>query len=103
MVKLTSTSVFRPILTSNPALLAGLLRAPRCYATHQSPGAQARRKAVTPFNDDGNVPWTELSRGEKTARAAQQTFNFGMVIFGVVLTVRNSELYLSLYPSACAI
>ncbi|KAK4157335.1 TIM21-domain-containing protein [Chaetomidium leptoderma] len=61
----------------------------RRYATqHQQPGSapEARRRAVTPFNDDGRVPWTNLSAGEKTARAAQQTFNFGMVIVGVVLT-----------------
>ncbi|KXX78822.1 Mitochondrial import inner membrane translocase subunit tim21 [Madurella mycetomatis] len=55
---------------------------PRGYATHH----ETRRRAVTPFNDDGHVPWTELSAGEKTARAAQQTFNFGMVILGVALT-----------------
>jgi hypothetical protein len=55
----------------------------RGYATTQQ---ESRRRAVTPFNDDGNVPWTELSAGEKTARAAQQTFNFGMVILGVALT-----------------
>lgn len=55
----------------------------RGYATHH----ETRRRAVTPFNDDGHVPWTELSAGEKTARAAQQTFNFGMVILGVALTV----------------
>jgi import inner membrane translocase subunit TIM21 len=41
---------------------------------------------VTPFNDDGHVPWTELSAGEKTGRATQQTFNFGMVIVGLVMT-----------------
>lgn len=60
----------------------------RPYATHHhQSAAESRRRAVTPFNDDGRVPWTELSAGEKTARAAQQTFNFGMVILGVVLTV----------------
>jgi import inner membrane translocase subunit TIM21 len=47
---------------------------------------------VTPFNDDGHVPWTELSAGEKTARAAQQTFNFGLVILGVVLTVSHVQI-----------
>ncbi|EAQ87292.1 hypothetical protein CHGG_03911 [Chaetomium globosum CBS 148.51] len=60
----------------------------RRYATR--PGSAApeppRRRAVTPFNDNGNVPWAELSVGEKTGRAAQQTFNFGMVVVGVVLT-----------------
>ncbi|KAL2141291.1 hypothetical protein VTI28DRAFT_2626 [Corynascus sepedonium] len=53
---------------------------------HQQQQTESRRRAVTPFNDDGHVPWTELSAGEKTARAAQQTFNFGMVIAGLVLT-----------------
>lgn len=101
MVKLINATVLRPILASNPAYLAGLPRTPRCYATHQSSGAQSKRRAVTPFNDDGNVPWTELSRGEKTARAAQQTFNFGMVIVGVVLTVRNTQTHLN-YTPQCA-
>ncbi|KAK4100289.1 TIM21-domain-containing protein [Parathielavia hyrcaniae] len=62
----------------------------RRYATQQhqqaGPTPDSRRRAVTPFNDDGHVPWTDLSAGEKTARAAQQTFNFGMVIVGLVLT-----------------
>ena len=65
----------------------------RCYATHHqqsSSASESRRRAVTPFNDDGHVPWSELSAGEKTGRAAQQTFNFGMVIVGLALTVRAS-------------
>lgn len=57
----------------------------RSYATQN---AESKRRSVTPFNDDGRIPWTELSGREKTARAAQQTFNFGMVIVGLVLTVR---------------
>jgi import inner membrane translocase subunit TIM21 len=58
---------------------------------------EPRRRAVTPFNDNGNVPWAELSAGEKTGRAAQQTFNFGMVVVGVVLTVRPFVPFPSLY------
>lgn len=65
----------------------------RGYATHHyQHQAESRRRAVTPFSDDGRVPWTELSVGEKTARAAQQTFNFGLVVLGLVLTVRSSSL-----------
>ncbi|KAL2255550.1 hypothetical protein VTK26DRAFT_3143 [Humicola hyalothermophila] len=45
-----------------------------------------QRRAVTPFNDDGHVPWSELSATEKTGRAAQQTFNFGLVVLGLALT-----------------
>lgn len=41
---------------------------------------------MTPFNDNGYVPWNELSAGEKASRATQQTFNFGLVIVGLVLT-----------------
>ncbi len=50
---------------------------------------------MTPFNDDGQVPWTELSGAEKTGRAAQQTFNFGMVLVGILLTASPSHAYLS--------
>lgn len=48
--------------------------------------AASRRKAVTVVNDTGRVPWENLSTGEKAARATQQTFNFGLVILGIVLT-----------------
>ena len=56
----------------------------RHYATTNP---ESKRRAVTPFNDDGHIPWTNLSAAEKTARATQQTFNFGMVLVGLVLTV----------------
>lgn len=63
----------------------------RAYATQNSLGAAPapgpRRRTVTPFNDDGFVPWNQLSAGEKAARATQQSFNFGMIIAGLVLTV----------------
>ncbi|KAI1461560.1 import inner membrane translocase subunit tim-21, mitochondrial [Annulohypoxylon moriforme] len=61
----------------------------RGYATQHGLGnnsAASKRRAITPFNDDGNVPWHQLSIGEKASRATQQTFNFGLVIVGLVLT-----------------
>ncbi|TPX11959.1 uncharacterized protein E0L32_007262 [Thyridium curvatum] len=76
--------------TGSPALPLLLQRS---YATQQGVGGSsssspsAKRRAVTPFNDDGHVPWTDLSAGEKTGRAVQQTFNLGMVVVGLVLTV----------------
>jgi mitochondrial import inner membrane translocase subunit TIM21 len=63
----------------------------RQYATQTSLGTTPqgpKRKKVTAFNDDGHVPWSELSTGEKASRATQQSFNFGMIITGIVLTVR---------------
>lgn len=61
----------------------------RSYATQPGGGPStpsSKRRAVTPFNDDGNIAWSDLSAGEKTGRAAQQSFNFGMVIVGALLT-----------------
>ncbi|TGO08153.1 hypothetical protein BTUL_0223g00090 [Botrytis tulipae] len=63
----------------------------RLYATHTGLGttsasSQPKRKAVTTFNDDGRVPWRDLSRREKVARTTQQTFNLGTVLVGTVLT-----------------
>ncbi|KAG8425217.1 mitochondrial import inner membrane translocase subunit tim21 [Metarhizium acridum] len=62
----------------------------RSYATQSGHGGSEyvspKRRSVTPFNDDGYVPWSELSAGEKTARATQQTFNFGFVLVGLALT-----------------
>ncbi|KAK5660468.1 hypothetical protein OQA88_13015 [Cercophora sp. LCS_1] len=66
----------------HPSYARTPLIAQRSYASQQ----QQTRRAVTPLNDDGRVPWTDLSAGEKTGRAVQQTFNFGMVIVGMVLT-----------------
>jgi hypothetical protein len=91
-LRLLRPAVLHPNSTSTVAALPSKKALiPSCrYATqHQQSGsaAESRRRSVTPFNDDGHVPWTELSAGEKTARAAQQTFNFGMVIVGLVLTV----------------
>jgi|SRR5688572_7436320 import inner membrane translocase subunit TIM21 len=86
----TAAIALRPIL---PALRP-LPASSRLYATQNSLGAAPapgpRRRTVTAFNDDGHVPWNELSAGEKASRATQQSFNFGMIIAGVVLTVRLS-------------
>ncbi|KAM5348164.1 hypothetical protein ACJ41O_007988 [Fusarium nematophilum] len=84
-MKPTTFSIATRRLPSSPrtALLS------RCYATQQGLGATAqgpKRRAVTPFNDNGYVPWSELSAAEKTARATQQSFNFGMILVGLVLT-----------------
>ncbi|KAI1102161.1 import inner membrane translocase subunit tim-21, mitochondrial [Jackrogersella minutella] len=81
--------VVRPFNASAilPRLQPILLR--RGYATHHGLGdysGTSKRKTVTVFSDDGLVPWRHLSAGEKAARATQQTFNFGLVIIGVVLT-----------------
>ena len=73
-----------------------LLFAQRSYATQHGLGTTTttgpRRKTVTPFNDDGQVPWHQLSSGEKAARATQQSFNLGLMFVGFVLTVRTPNL-----------
>lgn len=51
------------------------------------PPSTPQRRAVTITNDTGAVRWSELSIGEKAARTTQQSFNFIVVIAGVVLTV----------------
>lgn len=79
-------------LNPSPQLRPFLLQ--RHYATQTSLGTtpqKPKRRKVTPFNDDGHVPWSELSTGEKASRATQQSFNFGMIIAGIVLTVRPSN------------
>ncbi|KAF5000617.1 hypothetical protein FGRMN_1649 [Fusarium graminum] len=80
----TRSTAFRGIpSTLRPFLVS------RYYATQQGLGATPqgpKRRAVTPFNDNGQVPWTKLSVGEKAARATQQSFNFGMILVGLVLT-----------------
>ena len=76
-----------------PGLHQGLLFAAsrRGYATQSSLGGSSTRsrKQITVVNDDGRVQWKDLSRGEKAARTTQQTFNFGLVILGFIMTVRH--------------
>ncbi|KAH9897213.1 import inner membrane translocase subunit tim-21, mitochondrial [Xylariomycetidae sp. FL2044] len=65
--------------------------ASRSYATQHNLGSTpnsstTKRRAITPLNDDGFVPWSELSAAEKASRATQQSFNFGLVIVGLALT-----------------
>ncbi|KAK8042705.1 mitochondrial import inner membrane translocase subunit tim21 [Apiospora phragmitis] len=91
-MKLTPRAL--PPLNSNSfAPQLRLLLGRRSYATHHGLGTTTtttttgpRRKTVTPFNDDGQVPWHQLSAAEKTARATQQSFNLGLMFVGFVLT-----------------
>ncbi|KAG6366445.1 hypothetical protein INS49_000622 [Diaporthe citri] len=87
MKTIATASILRPatvISSCHPALLP--LAARRNYATPGGSSSTSKRRSVTPFNDDGHVPWTQLSGAEKTARAAQQSFNFGFILVGVGLT-----------------
>ena len=59
----------------------------RCYATSNTLAGTTKtssRKQVTIGNDDGRIPWGQLSVGEKAARTTQQTFNFGIILAGAV-------------------
>lgn len=63
----------------------------RRYATNSSfggaPKSSSTRRQVTVANDDGHVRWGDLSAREKAARSTQQSFNFMVVIAGVLATV----------------
>lgn len=62
----------------------------RHYATQGSLGGNSTgssRKQISVMTDDGRYKWSELSGKEKVARATQQSFNFVIVIVGVVMTV----------------
>ena len=59
----------------------------RYYATSNTLAGTTKtlsRKQVTIGNDDGRVPWGQLSAGEKASRTTQQTFNFGVILAGAV-------------------
>jgi len=59
----------------------------RSYATHHQLGnSGTTRKAVTLASDDGRIPWSELSTGEKLARSTQQSFNFAVILIGMIAT-----------------
>lgn len=81
-------------LLALPASIRPFLFASRPYATQTGLGTtsaseQPRRKAVNVLNDDGRVPWGNLSPAEKMARTTQQSFNLSFILLGAVLTVRH--------------
>ncbi|KAH8774811.1 TIM21-domain-containing protein [Hyaloscypha finlandica] len=84
-------SLVRPVsILKCPPSLRPILAA-RLYATETGLGTsnaslRRRRKAVTPFNDDGRVPWGDLTGKEKVSRATQQTFNFSFIVLGAIMT-----------------
>jgi len=66
----------------------------RFYATPNPLGGSkaSTRKQVTIRSDDGRVGWKELTTGEKAARTTQQTFNFGVILLGLGMTVRECSI-----------
>jgi import inner membrane translocase subunit TIM21 len=75
--------LIQPVRRHHPQSL--LLRRPASSGT-------TKRRSVTPFNDDGHVPWSELSTSEKAARSAQQGFNYSLAAFGLFLTLGISYI-----------
>ncbi|KAI9662976.1 MAG: mitochondrial import inner membrane translocase subunit tim21 [Bathelium mastoideum] len=90
-----------PTALRRPIIFPAILRRP--YATHSSltgTSTTTRRKTVTPFNDDGRISWGDLSTGEKIARTTQQTFNFVLIVVGVVATgAVASYLYFDVFST----
>lgn len=83
--------ISRPFNTGNLLPHLRLVVGIRGYATQPGSASSTstpKRRAVTPFNDNGSVPWNELSGTGKVSRATQQTFNFGLVVVGMVMTVK---------------
>lgn len=78
--------------TSTAVRAAPVTKLSRLYATQSDLGRGSRprttRKNITVLSDDGRYEWGELSGREKVSRATQQSFNFVIVLAGVVLTVR---------------
>lgn len=88
---------------ARPAVIApAVLRQARTATTSSLPNdtPTSRRRAVTVANDTGQVPWKQLSIGEKAARTTQQSFNLGVVLLGVGLTgVVAYVLYLEVFST----
>ena len=49
------------------------------------------RKQVTVINDDARVQWKDLSGREKVARTTRQTFNLGVILTGLLMTVGSID------------
>ncbi|KAI9760101.1 MAG: hypothetical protein M1835_000247 [Candelina submexicana] len=60
----------------------------RAYTTQKSlkGTSTSQREKITIASDDGHVAWGELSIKEKAARTTQQSFNFMIIVAGIVMT-----------------
>jgi mitochondrial import inner membrane translocase subunit TIM21 len=72
-------------LTPRPLQLP-LQRRAATTSSHPTDSPTPRRRSVTVANDTGQVPWSQLTLGEKAARTTQQAFNLGVILLGVGLT-----------------
>ena len=79
---------------SRPALASRTYATQTGLGTTASPPTGPKRRAVTPFNDNGRVPWGQLSGAEKVARTTQQSFNFGLIILGGIATVFDTLYFI---------
>lgn len=88
------TPAFSPLINHYPKGRQPSCPRPRCYATSNSLGSvkTSSRKQVTIRNDDGRVQWKDLTVREKAARTTQQTFNFGIILVGLGMTVRTYSI-----------
>lgn len=68
------------------AIKGSLRLTARSYA-HGTGTANTTRKQVTVIGDDGKVQWRDLSIREKAARTTQQSFNLGVIVTGLLMTV----------------
>jgi import inner membrane translocase subunit TIM21 len=88
-LSLRASNPFSPTFLASSSVTSNGLT--RWYATHGGLGGQSgsgpTRKHISVISDDGRYKWSELSGKEKVARATQQSFNFVIVILGVVMTV----------------
>lgn len=76
--------------------------ASRLYATHSaSSKSSTSRRQVTVANDDGHVRWGDLTTGEKVARSTQQSFNFLIIVAGVLATVRRESIIVESMSDCC--
>ena len=87
--KHTQVQITRILGPRNSAHLESPFPRFRPYATSNTLGSAktSSRKQVTVRNDDGRVHWNDLTAGEKAARTTQQTFNLGVILLGLGMTV----------------
>lgn len=76
----------------------------RSYATQSSLDSDTeapRRKSISIVSDDGRVAWSDLSTREKASRTTQQSFNFLIIVAGVIMTgAVGTFLYLDVFSSS---
>lgn len=85
----------KPLLASRSPPRLYTLISPRIFGSKfysEIASCKKTRDPITIKNDNGRIPWQELSLKERVARSSKQTFNLSIIVLGATLSAAVSYI-----------